>query len=155
MLLIDKSWLGKLLIRTKIGQGGATHRQELTSEAASQNQDWPGCCYSWKRFAWGSCFSEIIVTKIRQDTRVSYSVIYVQYLAGCRDSNPSHCDCSQVGYQFTSKIRQNRLQCYTQRQERTERGCLRTKEANICPRTTFLYAKDSRKYIGIILNNAK
>ena len=31
-------------------------------------------------------------------------LLYVQYLAGCRDSNPSCCDCSQMCYQQATRI---------------------------------------------------
>ena len=62
LLFIDKSLLGKLLFRTN-GQGVATHRQELTREAASQNQGWPRCRLLIDK----SCLGKLLLrTKIGQ-----------------------------------------------------------------------------------------
>ena len=47
-------------------------------------------------------FSTLFVPMLPYSVQVF--VLYVQYLAGCRDSNPSCCDCSQVCSQWATHI---------------------------------------------------
>ena len=59
-------------------------------------------------FSWWKLLNLIFFFKPLFDPSVPYSVpsfiVSVQYLAGCRDSDPSCCDCSQVCFQWATHI---------------------------------------------------
>ena len=45
-----------------------------------------------------SIFISLFVSRVKESALRPRFLLYVQYLAGCRDSNPRFCDCSQVCY---------------------------------------------------------